>query len=306
MVQLKQEAEQIRLSAAGAVLTIDRTTGLVVSYAKDGAVLVKGGQPNFFRAETDNDLGTPTQSQQKPWKAMTEQRWLRRIDARQTSAGAVVEVDYGLGGGAASFTARYTMEGDGSLAVAAELIPLKDDLPPPTRVGLWYSFPASTSTVQWYGRGPHETYVDRKTSAAIGLWRGAIADQNHDYMRPQDTGNKVDVRWMELTGGGTGLRISGDGPLMMNALAFPYTDLYRRPPGTWKSSDIVPHGDGSLLIDGAQWGVGGDTAWDVYGQPHMQYRTRLEPTRFSFRFTPFSGPGTNAGEAQPAQATQLP
>jgi beta-galactosidase len=55
-------------------------------------------------------------------------------------------------------------------------------------------------TVEWYGRGPHETYVDRYTSAPIGLWRGAIADQNHDYMRPQDTGNKIDVRWMELSG----------------------------------------------------------------------------------------------------------
>ncbi len=48
-------------------------------------------------------------------------------------------------------------------------------------------------------------------------------------MRPKDTGNKVDVRWMEVSGtagtGAGGLRVTGEKPLMMNALAFPYTDL---------------------------------------------------------------------------------
>jgi beta-galactosidase len=46
------------------------------------------------------------------------------------------------GPGAARFTTTYTMAGDGSVAVAGELTPLKDDLPPPVRVGLWYSVPA--------------------------------------------------------------------------------------------------------------------------------------------------------------------
>jgi hypothetical protein len=203
-----------------------------------------------------------------------------------------------LGAGAARFVTTYTMNGDGAVDVAGLLTPLKSDLPPPVRVGLAFSVPASVKTVEWYGRGPHETYVDRKTSAPIGLWRGLIAEQNHDYMRPQDTGNKVDVRWMEVSGRDRrGLRIRGESPLMMNVLAFPYADLYRRPEGAWKSTDIVPHGEVSLLIDGAQWGVGGDTAWNHVGQPHMQYRTRLEPTRVAFRLEPFEGAGTTPDKA---------
>jgi beta-galactosidase len=164
--------------------------------------------------------------------------------------------------------------------------------------------PTAMKTVEWYGRGPHESYVDRKSSAAIGLWRGAIAEQNHDYMRPQDTGNKVDVRWMELSGQGAGLRVRADKPLMMQALAFPYTDLYRRAPGTWKSTDIVPHGETTLIVDAAQWGVGGDTTWSHVGQPHMKYRTRLEPTRIAFRLEPFTGEGTTPDKAKPARATE--
>ena len=293
--------DAVTLSAAGAVLKIDRATGLVEAYAKDGVVLAKGGQPNFFRAETDNDTGTGLSTQQRPWQAMTQQRQTRSVTVDATGGRIVVE--HALGAGAARFVTTYTMAGDGSVAVVGELTPLKDDLPPPVRVGFWYTVPPSLKTVEWYGRGPHESYVDRYTSAPVGLWRGAIAEQNHDYMRPQDTGNKVDVRWMELSGGGAGLKVTGEKPLMMTALAFPYEDLYRRPPGTWKSTDIVPHGDGTLLVDAAQWGIGGDTTWNSFGLPHMKYRTRLETTRISFRLEPFSGDGTSPDKARPAEAT---
>jgi beta-galactosidase len=303
-VDLVQGRDAITVSAAGATLVVDRETGLLRQYAKDGAVLAKGGQPNFVRAETDNDTATGTVAQQRPWRTMTEVRQVRSVTARKLDGEVEVTVDHALGAGAARFVTRYRMAGDGSVAVAGELTPLKDDLPPPVRVGLWYTMPSTTKTVQWYGRGPHESYVDRYTSAPIGLWRGAIADQNHDYMRPQDTGNKIDVRWMELSGGRFGLRVAGETPLMMTALAFPYTDLYRRPAGTWKSSDIVPHGEATLLVDAAQWGVGGDTTWNHVGQPLMKYRTRLVPTRVAFRLEPFKGDGTNSDKARPARATE--
>jgi beta-galactosidase len=81
--------------------------------------------------------------------------------------------------------------------------------------------------------GLHDSYVDRKTSAQIAIWSAPIAS-SHDFIRPQDTGNKLDVRWMEARqGDGRGLRVAGDRPLAMTLLAFPYTDLYRRAPGTW-------------------------------------------------------------------------
>jgi beta-galactosidase len=195
------------------------------------------------------------------------------------------------------------MAGDGSVAVSGALTPVKQDLPPPFRVGLAFAMPTDLTTAEWYGRGPHESYVDRKTSAPIGLWRGAIAAQNHDYIRPQETGNKVDVRWLEVSGGGRGLRVAGDTPLMMNVLAFPYADLDRHEPGTWKSTNVVPHGQVTLLVDSAQWGVGGDTQWSAFGKPLPQYRTTLAPTRVAFRLTPFTGEGTTPEKARTASAT---
>jgi beta-galactosidase len=70
-----------------------------------------------------------------------------------------------LGDGAAGFTSIYRLAGDGSMSVSGRF-------PPPTsptcRISLALSLPRDLDTVQWYGRGPHESYVDRKTSTLIG------------------------------------------------------------------------------------------------------------------------------------------
>ncbi|MET3825778.1 beta-galactosidase [Sphingomonas sp. PvP055] len=294
----------LTLSAGGATLAIDRKTGLVRRYAQGDVTLATGGAPHFWRALTDNDIGIGTAKQLAVWKTMSETRTVRSVTRVSGADGAAgIRVEYALGDGAATFTTLYTMTGDGAVAVQGDLTPLKQDLPPPFRVGLAFAMPTAITTAEWYGRGPHESYVDRKTSAPIGLWRGAIAEQNHDYIRPQETGNKVDVRWMELSGAGHGLRVSGDKPLMINALAFPYADLDRHTPGTWKSTDVVPHGQVTLLVDGAQWGVGGDTQWSELGKPLPKYRVPLAPTRVSFRLAPFTGAGTTPDKALPATAT---
>jgi beta-galactosidase len=94
--------------------------------------------------------------------------------------------------------------------------------------------------------------------------------------------------------------VEGEMPIMANALAFPYEDLDRHAPGTWKSTDIHPHDHGTLLIDAAQWGVGGDTQWSEFGKPMLPYRTRLEPMRFTFRISTFDGAGTAPDSAKPA------
>jgi beta-galactosidase len=303
-VAVRQRGGAVILSAADAALVIDRSNGLIRSYGRNDNLLATGGAPHFWRAVTDNDIGIGTERQLAIWKAMSESRQVRSVKVRESSSGtADVSVEYALGEGAARFVTTYTMAGDGSVAIAGEFTPLKQDLPPPFRIGLAFSLPTDITTVQWYGRGPHESYVDRKTGAAIGLWRGEIAEQSHDYIRPQETGNKVDVRWMELSGAGRGLRVQGERPLMMNALAFPYADLDRHAPGTRKSTDIVPRGHVTLLVDATQWGVGGDTQWSEVGKPLPQYRTALTPTRIAFRLSSFAGEGTTPDRAHAARAT---
>ena len=103
---------------------------------------------------------------------------------------------------------------------------------------------------------------------------------------------------MHLSGAGRGLRVAGARPLMMNALPFAYSELYRRPPGTWKWTDIKFGERGTLLVDAAQWGVGGDNQWSELGWPLPKYRTRVESTSFEICLSSTDGtahPGARAG-----------
>jgi beta-galactosidase len=274
---VRENGGEVRLAAAGSLLAIDANTGQVRFSAK-GKVLLKGGTPNFWRGLNDNDEGTGVDKSHRIWKTFTQNRQLRTLNVDATS----VRVLYSFGAGAAHWETTYRMRADGSVEVSAVFTPLRDDLPDPLRLGLRFDSDPSLDKLAWYGRGPQESYADRQTGAALGLYSGSLRDEYHAYMRPQESGNKVDVRWIALSGAGAGVKVSGARPLSVNALAFPYEDLYLRPRGTWKGSEIVPHGDGSLLIDLAQAGLGGDTGWSLDGRAHAKYRVKLQPAAYSF------------------------
>jgi len=272
----------VELRAGAAVLTVDANTGLV-SYRAGGRDVLKGGSPNFWRALTDNDIGVGVGKSHAVWKTFSERRELRALDVGADS----VRVRYTFGAGAAQWDTTYRMRGDGAVTVSSRFTPLREDLPDPLRIGMRFDADPALGTLAWYGRGPQESYVDRQTGAAIGLYRASLATQYHPYVRPQESGNKTGVRWLALSdGAGKGIRVSGARPLSVNALPFPYEDLYPRARGSWHSSDIVAHGDTSLLVDAQQTGVGGDNGWDASGRPHMKYRIPLAPLSYEFTIAP--------------------
>ncbi len=275
----EESTDAMTLKAGNAVLEIDRTTGLVRRYARDGKTLLTGGAPNFYRAPTDNDVGSDVPKSHAMWRYFSEHR---RLDDIHRDGNAIV-VDQDMGVGSVKMQTRWTMAPDGAATATVRFTPLRATLPDPLRVGLAFATPGQQfSQVSWFGRGPWESYADRKTGAIIARWDGKLADQYHDYARPQESGNKTDVRWVQLTGTGVGLRVTGAQPLSVNALPFPYSDLALKPPTKAHSSDIYPHGDGTLLIDAAQAGVGGDTGWNLDGRAHMPYRIALQPLTYSF------------------------
>ncbi|WP_303760667.1 glycoside hydrolase family 2 TIM barrel-domain containing protein [Sphingobium yanoikuyae] len=273
-----ETAETFSLSAGNSVLEIDRATGLVRRYARGGKMLLSGGAPNFWRAPTDNDVGAGIPKSHAMWQYFSDHR---QIEAIERSGNAII-VRHDMGVGSVKVETRWTMAADGRVGVTMRFNPIRDTLPDPLRVGLAFDTPSALERVAWYGRGPQETYADRKSGGLIAQWSGSLADQYHDYARPQESGNKSDVRWIALTGVGTGLRITGAQPLSVNALAFPYADLAMKPPGQAHSSDIRPHGHGTLLIDAAQAGVGGDTGWNLDGRAHMNFRIPLRSLTYSF------------------------
>ena len=86
--------------------------------------------------------------------------------------------------------------------------------------------PAGFENIEYFGRGPAENYQDRQDGYPVGRYRQTVKEQFHPYVRPQETGNKTDIRWFSMMkNNGSGFRIYSDQLLSMSALHYYDTDL---------------------------------------------------------------------------------
>ena len=145
------------------------------------------------------------------------------------------------------------------------------------------TLPKDFNRLTWYGRGPHESYWDRKTSAAVKVFSGSVWDQTYPYVRPQETGNKTDVRWMALDNGTIGLLAIGQPTFDGSVHQYPYSDLDYVPSGRRHGKlDLQPKNQVDWLIDYRQTGVGGDNSWGA--RPHFQYTLAGNSINYEYHF----------------------
>lgn len=139
--------------------------------------------------------------------------------------------------------------------------------------------PETFKTITWYGQGPFESYADRQHAAKVGLYSGSIADQYFPYIRPQETGNKIGVRWAELLAdNGAGIKIFGEKLLDVSALNFSRDDLDSGDEKTQKhAGELTPRKEVFVNVDGFQQGLGSINSWgakplDPYMLPYKSYK----------------------------------
>ena len=286
-----ETADTYRVDGDDFSVTFSRARGDIVSLTRGGTELVRTGPvPHFWRAPTDNDFGNDMPARLGIWRHAGRDRRIDRVAIRQNSdRDVVVEVAATLEPGESKYFITYQVFGSGDILVESRLVPGRVDLPDLPRLGMRMSLPAEFERIRWFGRGPHETYADRKTGAPIGRYDGLVIDQLHPYIRPQENGNKTDVRWVALTNAdGVGLLVEGIEPLNVNAQHFTMEDF--DPGGTDKaqrhSLDVRRRDLVTLDIDHRQMGVGGDTSWGAV--VHEQYRIPAREYVYRFRLRPLS------------------
>ncbi len=175
----------------------------------------------------------------------------------------------------------YTIWGNGQIDVETHVLP-DVDLPFLPRIGLQIHLPEGYEQIAWYGRGPHENYVDRNEGAPVGIYRGTVAEQFVPYVVPEENGNKTDVRWVTLTNeAGVGLRASADRLLEISAHHFTPEDLMaaRHPHEVVRRPEVILH------LDYGQSGLGSASC----GPGRLKkYYLRPEEIRYCVRLRPFS------------------
>ena len=262
----------------------DARTGDLLSYRYEGRELIAEPlRPNFWRAPNDNDFGGGWQNQLAVWRSAGRRWEFRRVRVEQVAPHEVTVAVVGrIRQVGAAYRSTYRVLGSGDVIVENHFVPQRESMPRLPRFGMRMVMPAGFEQISWYGRGPHESYWDRKAGARIRRHEGTVAAQYHPYVRPQETGNKTDVRWMAVTNGdGVGLLFVGDSLLSASALHYAIEDLDPGPEKRQRhAGDLTPRTATYLNIDYRQMGVGGTNSWGVtallkYSLPYQEYRYRF-------------------------------
>jgi len=307
-VSVTEKGSSIVVAGKGFTIGFSKDDAAMNSCTVDGnEMLLAGPVPNFWRAPIDNDFGNELDKRSRVWRKAGEQKTVRSASVREISGGAVVTFDFDLNDdnnrAIAQYTSVYTVLGTGDVIVHNRFKMTRDSLPEIIRFGVNLVMPRRFDRISWLGRGPHESYADRYTSATVGVYSGAVADQYFPYVRPQENGNKTDVRWMTITDKkGFGFEFVGM-PLLSASAHHQIMEDFESPDrtdGRGKAglkmirrhvNDVKPRELTSVNIDYRQQGVGGDDSWGAW--THDEYRLREKAYEFAFRILPLR-PGDKA------------
>ncbi|MGW0579179.1 beta-galactosidase small subunit family protein, partial [Streptomyces sp. NPDC002920] len=282
-------AGSVTVTGRGFSVAVDKKTGVITSYQAAGAELISSGPaPNFWRAPTDNDRGNGQHTRNQTWRDAGARREVTGFEVRALRDRAVeIKVTGTLPTTTPStYTTTYTVFGNGEIKVDNTLHPGAASLPYLPEVGTLLFLPGRLEKLHYYGRGPEENHWDRNDATDVGLYSGTVTGQWTPYLRPQENGNRTDVRWIALTDGdGRGLLVSGEPLLEVNASHFTPEDLSV---GARHDYQLTPRAEVVLRLGHRQMGIGGDNSWGAH--THDEYKLFADRDyAYTYRLRPLTG-----------------
>mgnify|MGYP003666173587 FL=1 len=290
----------LTLSNNAVKIAFNKNTGLL-SEIDYGNVLVEGIKPNFWRAATDNDFGYNMPQKFKVWKEATDNQQLVSFKAENNGKdldlnslenlksleSVKVVSTFNLPSVNGSISISYTVHKDGSITVNNRLKNISKNLPPMPRFGNNFIIRNAYDNVNWYGRGPHENYQDRNTSALVDIYKAKVEDLYFPYIRPQENGYKTETRKVSFTNEkGSGLQIQKASGNFSFSAHHQYNSDFDA--GMQKqqrhTADISKRDFVNINIDYEQMGVGGDDSWGA--QPHDKYKIFPDNLEYTYSIQP--------------------
>ncbi|MBK7712188.1 MAG: DUF4981 domain-containing protein [Bacteroidales bacterium] len=301
MLQTKTTGSNLEIGGTDLKIIFNLGTGRMESYDFKGKELLKKGpEPDFWRPPTDNDYGYNMDKKLGIWKKAGERTKVTKANVSQPDMGKVVvsfiyEIPGSDGSKIGDYGTTYTIFSSGDVIVKNQFSKISGEIPEIPRMGMQMQLPEEFTNLKWMGRGPHENYADRKTSAYVGVYESTVADQYVPYIRPQENGYKTDTRWLTLTDdSGNGILFTGSPIICFAALNNIHDDFESpgklsqfRPDAKTANThtiDVKPRDLVNLNIDLGQMGVGGDDSWGAI--IHPRYRLLEKKYEYSFRMRP--------------------
>ena len=255
-------------------IEFDKTNGYLSKYQVNGLDMLKEGsylQPNFWRAPTDNDFGASLQVKYAVWK--NPKIKLISMQQRINEHQAIIEATYELPEASAKLFLTYTINNEGAIKVTQKMTTDKNAKAANLfRFGMQMQMPRSFDKVEYYGRGPIENYIDRKSNADLGIYKQSVSEQFYPYIRPQENGTKSDIRWWKtLNAAGHGIQVVAAEAFSASALHYTIESLDE---GLYKKqghSQEVEEADlTNFCFDKIQAGLGCEDSWGRIARPEYQ------------------------------------
>ncbi len=259
-------------------LIFNKQTGYLEGITKKGEELLAAPvRPNFWRATTDNDQAVIQRKEDiNFWRKATDEQKLISFKYVEENGVYKVTSKYQLGGGDVFYTLDYIISEDQSITIENKFESPAglENIP---RIGLQTQLAASFKNVSWYGKGPHENYVDRNDSSFLGLYESELASLSDLYVYPQEYANRTETRFVRLENGTSTLVVEGT-PFEFSA--YPYTTKSLEQANNICELNKI---EGvTLNLDYKQQGVGGYNTWSLKAAPRPEHSISSKDYSFLF------------------------
>jgi len=284
-----RSTEKLILKGDNFEVNLDLTKGILSTYqVKNQTYIKQGPTPSFWRAPTDNDIGAEFNKNLRTWRqAYLQAPAVTTEITKQNDGSYHIIFKKVIVNGDASVAQVYDVYQDGTIKVSVDFKAIAGKYPLLLRFGTDMELNKDLNKVSFFGRGPVENYWDRKTSAKIGLYQQDIDEQYYPYARPQESGNKSDVRWVNMTDkNGNGIRIAmADTVFNFSALPYSLHDLDpEEDKKQYHSGELVKRDRIYMHVDLQQSGLQGMDSWG--SMPLKKYRFPFANHQFSYWIIP--------------------
>ncbi len=238
-----------------------RAEGGIVSLRYQGTEwITRPPKPVYWRATTENDRGNGFSQESCVWMGMSLFQKCTSADMQIEEKDQEVKVTYTYHLNTVPSTetvVSYLVKADGSITVRVHFHG-KAGLPQLPVFGMRFRLP-DVEQFTWYGRGPQETYSDRKMGSPLGIYQSTPEKDFADYLVPHECGNHTETRWVNIQQENGSALYIGAIEKLFDFSALPYSAEEME--SAWHAYELPHRDDTWLVVAGAMRGVGGNDSW---------------------------------------------
>ncbi len=212
VINVEEAGNDLVIRTASTVYTVNKVDGLITSICDNGCeMLATPITPVIWRAPTDNDKRVKLDWANNFFDRTAVKCYSCEVTAKDGKS-VTVEAEQALGSDSFAphlrIKASYVFYAEGGVSVTLNAIK-RPGLVVLPRFGVEFKMPEGNEKLRYFGRGPSESYVDKKWASYEGLFETTVTDHYEPYIRPSENMAHIDTKWMQVSSlSGHGLTVA--------------------------------------------------------------------------------------------------